>query len=62
MGKLNVIKTLYPHIVRVEGICGGRPIIKGTRTPVRSVAGYYKLGMSIDELLTAQSPHRKPGS
>lgn len=43
--------TDHPHIVCIKGICGGKPIIKGTRTPVRSIVGYYKLGMSVEEIV-----------
>ena len=45
------IKTEHPYIVRIESVCGERPIIKGTRTPVRSIIGYYKLGLSVEEIL-----------
>ena len=29
------------------------PIVEGTRTPVRSIAGYFNMGMSVDEILLA---------
>jgi len=53
---MTIIKTSRPHITRVEGVCGGRPIIRGTRTTVRSIVGYYKIGMSVDDILKA-IPH-----
>src|SRR6266540_5498591 len=43
----------------VPDISGGRPIIKGTRTPVKAIVGYYKLGLSIEELLEGL-PHLTP--
>lgn len=43
--------TEYHYITRVEGVCGGRPIIKGTRIPVKAIVGYYKMGMSVEEIL-----------
>jgi len=46
-----VVATEHPHIVQVEDVCGGSPIIRGTRTSVRAIVGYYKLGMSVDEIL-----------
>lgn len=46
----------YRYVTRVPGICGGRPIIRGTRIPVRAIVGYLKLGMSADETL-ASLPH-----
>lgn len=49
-------RTEHPHIVRVEGVCGGRPIIKGTRISVRHIAQLYKAGDSVEEILQAH-PH-----
>lgn len=54
-----IIPTNHPFIVWVEGICGGRPIIVGTRTPVRSIVGYHKMGMSVEDILEGL-PHLKP--
>ena len=41
----------YPHIASDARITGGVPIIKGTRIAVRTVAGYYQLGMTPDEII-----------
>ncbi|MBI3414464.1 MAG: DUF433 domain-containing protein [Verrucomicrobia bacterium] len=41
----------YPHISRASKILGGIPIVTGTRTSVRAVAGYYQMGMNPDEIL-----------
>lgn len=41
----------YPHIARNPKICGGEPIIDGTRTTVRAIANYYQMGMTVDEIL-----------
>jgi len=49
----------YRYITQVSGVCGGRPIIKGTRTPVKAIVGYYKLGLSVEEIL-AGLPHLTP--
>lgn len=44
--------TPYPHIVKVEGVCGGEAIIEDTRIAVWHVVGYYyKVGMSVEEIL-----------
>ncbi len=48
----------HTHITRRKGICGGEPVIVGTRSSVRSIVGYYKLGMSVDEILEGL-PHLK---
>lgn len=44
-------RTGYKWIVKVRGICGGEPTIKGTRVPVRALIAYYKQGMEIVEIL-----------
>ncbi len=38
-------------IIRSRGILGGKPHIKGHRVGVHRVAGWWKLGWSIDEIL-----------
>jgi len=53
--------TEHPHIVRVKGVCGGRPTIKGTRISVRHVAQLYKPGDVVDEILKAH-PHLTPAA
>ena len=44
-------KRDYPYITSNPDIAGGRPVIEGTRITVNCIAGYYQLGMSIDEIL-----------
>lgn len=53
------VRTEYRYITHAPGICGGRPIIKGTRTAVKSVVGYYKMGLSVEEILEGL-PHLTP--
>jgi uncharacterized protein (DUF433 family) len=48
---LTARKLNYPYITSEPGIAGGRPVIAGTRITVNCIAGYYQLGMSIDEIL-----------
>jgi uncharacterized protein (DUF433 family) len=43
----------YPYIVQDKNIANGSPIISGTRIAVRTIAGYYQLGMNVDEILSA---------
>lgn len=56
---MSSLQVEYRYITQVPGICGGRPIIKGTRTPVRTIVGYYKLGLSAEEILEGL-PHLSP--
>ena len=46
----------YPHIASSPRILNGAPVIKGTRIAVRTIAGYYQLGMTPDEILQSL-PH-----
>lgn len=52
--KTNGIK--YPHLASNPRILNGAPVIKGTRIAVRTVAGYYQLGLTPDEILQSL-PH-----
>jgi uncharacterized protein (DUF433 family) len=56
---MSVTATIYPYISVNPEIAGGVPIISGTRISVRSIAGYYQMGMSVDEILSALS-HLRP--
>lgn len=45
-------QTAYPHIRKIDGVCGGEAIIEGTRIAVWHIVDYYyKVGMSIEEIL-----------
>jgi uncharacterized protein (DUF433 family) len=46
----------YPHVATNPRILNGAPVIKGTRIAVRTIAGYYQLGMTPDEILQSL-PH-----
>lgn len=40
------------HVERRAGVCGGAPVIRGTRFPVRAVADYVlRLGMTPEEMV-----------
>jgi len=41
----------HPHISKQKGVCGGRSIIIGTRIPVWSIIKWYKLGMSVEDII-----------
>lgn len=43
--------TFRQRIVRDAAICGGQPIIAGTRVLVRTVLGYLAHGDSIETIL-----------
>jgi uncharacterized protein (DUF433 family) len=39
-------------IAQNPGICGGRPRVAGTGVSVRRIAGWYKLGLTPEEIAT----------
>lgn len=53
--------TEHPHIVRIAGVHGGEPVIRGTRVPVRAIVFHYKAGETLDEILEAY-PHVPPAA
>ncbi|MFQ5707901.1 MAG: DUF433 domain-containing protein [bacterium] len=52
-------KLNYPYITSSPKIAQGAPLIDGTRITVRTIAGYYQMGMDVDEIL-ATLPHLSP--
>ena len=51
-------KVEHAYIERVPGIQGGRPVIKSTRTPVRSIVLYHRMGVTPEEI-QIKLPHLK---
>jgi uncharacterized protein (DUF433 family) len=49
----------HPYVHRKLGVCGGSPVIRGTRFPVRSVVIYVlRQGMTPEEVVR-EWPHLK---
>ena len=46
-----VIPRNHPYVVQTEGICGGYPRIRDSRIPVRTIAGLYRQGEPVEEIL-----------
>ena len=47
----------HPYIISQADLCGGSPVIKGTKFPVRSVVNYVlQQGLSPEELVK-EFPH-----
>ncbi len=46
----DLLKTDHPHIVRLEGVCGGEPVIDGLRVAVRHVVTLHRQGEAISEI------------
>jgi len=49
----NAVRTEHPHIVRLEGVCGGEPVVDGLRVAVRHVATLHLHGETIPEIAEA---------
>lgn len=49
--EVNVKRTEHPHIVRVDGVCGGRPTIEGTRIPIETIAQLLAEGVGAAEII-----------
>ena len=43
--------TDHPHIVKSEGVRGGRPVIRGTGITVDLIASFFKAGESVEDIL-----------
>ena len=40
-----------PYLVRDPAICGGEPVVKGTRVTVRTILASLAEGMSVEEIV-----------
>jgi uncharacterized protein (DUF433 family) len=49
------IQTDHPNIVRVQGVCGGHPVIEGTRLSVKLIVGWARMGMTPAEIAAQYS-------
>jgi uncharacterized protein (DUF433 family) len=52
-----VKKVEHPYVTSVEHICGGKPIIRGTRTSVQSIVEYIKKLKYTPDQIVEQLPH-----
>lgn len=43
--------NLHPHITQTPGVCGGRPVIRGTRIPVKALVTYHRMNYTLTEIL-----------
>ncbi|HEY68065.1 MAG TPA: DUF433 domain-containing protein [Thermoflexia bacterium] len=45
----------HPHITRTPGVCGGRPVVRGTRIPVKVLVRYHQMGYTTMEILSGHA-------
>jgi len=53
---LSASATEHFHITKKKSVCAGDPVVKGTRVSVASIAGYYLMGLSPEEI-QREIPH-----
>jgi uncharacterized protein (DUF433 family) len=44
------LKVKHPYVTQKKGVCGGKPVIAGTRIPVWSIAGWSRKGYSTEKI------------
>jgi type III restriction enzyme len=44
-------QKIHPHVFRQKGVCGGRDTVAGTRIPIWSIIKWYKLGLTVEEVM-----------
>lgn len=47
--------TEHPHVTRIPGVCGGRPVVQGTRIPVKVLVRYHQMGYTSTEILSGHA-------
>ncbi len=47
--------TEHPHITQTPGVCGGRPVVRGTRIPVQVLVRYHQMGYTPTEILSGHA-------
>lgn len=50
------VQINHPYVTQVEEVAGGKPVIRETRTPVRSIVAYHQMG-NMPEEIQAKLPH-----
>jgi len=44
------LKLKHPYVRQKKGVCGGKPVIVGTRVPVWAIAGWRTKGYSAERI------------
>jgi uncharacterized protein (DUF433 family) len=47
---MSAIATESTHVESREGICGGEPVVRGTRTTVRAIVEIWRMGVAPEEI------------
>lgn len=46
----STVKDRHPYVKRVPEVCGGEPVIAGTRFPVRSIVVYIPIPVNETQI------------
>jgi|GEM_PF-169064 len=46
-----IFKTDHPHIIRVEGVQGGKPIVRGKSVTVQTIVALFKQDLSPEKIV-----------
>jgi uncharacterized protein (DUF433 family) len=49
----------HPYVSETPGVCGGYPVVRGTRIPVRILVAVYRESGGVEQIL-AMYPHLSP--
>ena len=52
-------KIDFRNIEKVSDRCGGKPVVAGTRIRVSLILQWYRMGMTVEEIVQ-QYPHLRP--
>ena len=44
------LKVNHPYVIQKKDVCGGKPVIAGTRIPVWAIAGWRSKGYSAERM------------
>ena len=44
-------RMVHPHVYKQKDVCGGRSVVTGTRIPVWSLIKWYKLGLTVEDVM-----------
>ena len=47
--------TDHPHVIQTLDVCGGRPVVRETRIPVKVLVRYHQMGYSSTEILSGHA-------
>ena len=56
VAQYQVVQTAHPHIVKIERLHGGEPVVRGAYVTVRTIVEQTRIGTTTEELLSGYPP------